>query len=442
MYMKNLAILLITVLAATTAYAQSSLGEYDVNGTMSVARGCNVYADTSSWVHIGEDTTNKGVILPNVLLNNISTTRRGLFVYGLEDSVLYHFDGTTPVRYMTYKDTTFIKNLTGIGGGSGDVTQGGNTLGQNLVLGTTDNFGVSLLTNNTQRAFISNKGKVTFTADAPTGYDNGEVITIGNGTTNKMYLGVGSGANGVHVNEPFIRFGPGPGYYDTSYVQIQAEICNVYSAFPGYTKGMTINTAYATIGDNKYGLNIISKYTNNSNNQDIISFGSANTAIYTPTAGTMNFMYIGKQFDSQIPYFKPASGNADFNMMYLYGRVNQTGTASGRSRGLYINTFIENAVDWRSLEIGVNTGYGIYQSGSAAKNYMNGNTSFGSTNNTAKVDITGANGYDQLRMRTSYTPTGNGDPNGEVGDIAWDENYIYIKTNNGWKRTGMLDDNF
>ena len=32
MYMKNLAILLVTMLATTAAYAQSSLGEYDVNG--------------------------------------------------------------------------------------------------------------------------------------------------------------------------------------------------------------------------------------------------------------------------------------------------------------------------------------------------------------------------------------------------------------------------
>lgn len=436
MHVKKLAILLITMLATTAAYAQSSLGEYDVNGTMSVARGCNVYADTSSWVHIGEDTTNKGVILPNVLLNNISTTKRGLFVYGLEDSVLYHFDGTTPVRYMTYKDTSLIKNLTGIGG-SGDVAQGGNTLGQNLVLGTADNYGLSILTNNTQRAFMSNKGKVTFTADSATGYDNGEVVTIGNGTSNKIYLGVGSGANGVHVNEPFIRFGPGPGLYDTSYVQMQAEICNVYTHFPSYTKGMTIKTTYATIGDKKYGLNIVSQYKNNSDNQNIISFGSANNALYSPTAGTMNFMYVGKQFDSFIPQFKPSSGNADFNMMYIYGQVSQSGTASGKSRGLYINTLVTNAADWRSLEIGVNTGYGIYQSGSAAKNYMNGNTSFGSTNNTAKVDITGANGYDQLRMRTSYTPTGTADSNGEVGDMAWDDDYVYIKTANGWKRATL-----
>jgi hypothetical protein len=53
---------------------------------------------------------------------------------------------------------------------------------------------------------------------------------------------------------------------------------------------------------------------------------------------------------------------------------------------------------------------------------------------TTTLDVNGATGYDQLRMRTSYTPTGTSDPNGSTGDIAWDDDYVYIKTNAGWKR--------
>ena len=56
---------------------------------------------------------------------------------------------------------------------------------------------------------------------------------------------------------------------------------------------------------------------------------------------------------------------------------------------------------------------------------------------TSKVDIEGSNGYDQFRMRTSYTPTSSSDANGEIGDTAWDDNYFYIKTNAGWKRTAL-----
>jgi len=57
---------------------------------------------------------------------------------------------------------------------------------------------------------------------------------------------------------------------------------------------------------------------------------------------------------------------------------------------------------------------------------------------TAKLDISGTTGYNQFRMRKSYTPTSTADTNGNVGDIAWDNSYLYIKTNTGWGRT-LLD---
>jgi len=56
---------------------------------------------------------------------------------------------------------------------------------------------------------------------------------------------------------------------------------------------------------------------------------------------------------------------------------------------------------------------------------------------TATLDVNGSTGYDQLRMQTSYTPTSSSDANGNTGDIAWDVNYIYIKTGSGWKRATL-----
>jgi hypothetical protein len=56
---------------------------------------------------------------------------------------------------------------------------------------------------------------------------------------------------------------------------------------------------------------------------------------------------------------------------------------------------------------------------------------------TAKLDVEGDTGYDQFRLRTTYTPTGTADANGSAGDIAWDENYVYIKTSGGWKRAAL-----
>jgi len=35
------------------------------------------------------------------------------------------------------------------------------------------------------------------------------------------------------------------------------------------------------------------------------------------------------------------------------------------------------------------------------------------------------------------TPSGPADPQGSVGDFLWDDNYIYVKTNVGWKRAEL-----
>ena len=45
---------------------------------------------------------------------------------------------------------------------------------------------------------------------------------------------------------------------------------------------------------------------------------------------------------------------------------------------------------------------------------------------------------DKIRMRTSYTPTAANDAHGNVGDVAWDADYIYVKTGvNQWKRAAL-----
>jgi hypothetical protein len=67
----------------------------------------------------------------------------------------------------------------------------------------------------------------------------------------------------------------------------------------------------------------------------------------------------------------------------------------------------------------------------------NGNVGIDTSTPTAKLDIYGSTGFNQLRLRTSYTPTGTGDTNGNTGDIAWDESFIYVKTAGGWKRAGL-----
>jgi hypothetical protein len=65
------------------------------------------------------------------------------------------------------------------------------------------------------------------------------------------------------------------------------------------------------------------------------------------------------------------------------------------------------------------------------------NVGVGTSDPKSKLDVNGTHGYDQIRMRTSYTPTGTVDTNGNTGDIAWDNSYFYVKTSSGWKRAAL-----
>jgi hypothetical protein len=66
-----------------------------------------------------------------------------------------------------------------------------------------------------------------------------------------------------------------------------------------------------------------------------------------------------------------------------------------------------------------------------------GNIGINNETPTSKLDILGTNGYQQLRLRTNYTPSSTADTNGEIGDIAWDNSYLYIKTGTGWGRLAL-----
>lgn len=104
-----------TLLLLITLVSQAQTGllmkRYYISGSLALGQDERAFADSSAWLQIGSDTTDKGLAFPKVLLDSINTSERALFVYDLLDSVLYHFDGTDRVRYMTYKDTSLVKQI-------------------------------------------------------------------------------------------------------------------------------------------------------------------------------------------------------------------------------------------------------------------------------------------------------------------------------------------
>jgi hypothetical protein len=122
--------------------------------------------------------------------------------------------------------------------------------------------------------------------------------------------------------------------------------------------------------------------------------------------------------------------------------------ATGRAAGLRGDSAPATGTGvhgWATHSTGVNygvigetessNGYAGYFLG--GKNYFEGSVGVGTTAPTAVMDVSGSTGYNQVRMRTSYTPTSSTDVHGNIGDMAWDDNYIYIKTNAGWKRSQL-----
>lgn len=104
----------------------------------------------------------------------------------------------------------------------------------------------------------------------------------------------------------------------------------------------------------------------------------------TATSGSSDSFVIAKSF-------APTSGTATSSAITLSSTVNQTGGASGISRGLFVNPTLTAAADYRAIEIGNNSQWGVYQSGASAKNYFNGTIGAknSSPNTSYAIDATG-----------------------------------------------------
>ncbi|HLZ87238.1 MAG TPA: hypothetical protein VKQ52_08360 [Puia sp.] len=150
---------------------------------------------------------------------------------------------------------------------------------------------------------------------------------------------------------------------------------------------------------------------------NIITFNTNNSQ-----GNTVDGDYI---FTNQPP--QANSGGGHSRLIHVNKQVNR-GTQDGEETALRIDFSVTGtANDLRAIHAA--TGNVVVETG----NLLIG----AATGSTSKLDITGANGYSQLRIRTQYTPSSSADTNGNPGDIAVDDNYFYYKSSSGWKRVAM-----
>lgn len=433
--MKHLLISLLLMFTINGSYGQSGMlfDRYYISGSLSLGQQGRIFADSSAWLELGKDTSNRGIVFPRVLLDSIHTAKRALFVYDLKDSVLYHFDGNKRVRYMTYKDSTTIRQLfsnyritdsiaeginnkyytdartrdaisagSGIGynsstgvvsntgvlsvdGNAGAVDlsgtyfkQGGNSLAGAGTIGTTNNAGLNLITNNTTKFSISNAGRGLFSGSVVE-----DILTLSNDRTNKLIMGVARNGIFGSDNLAFIQFGVG-----TNEPAISA---------PQYAGGSQLNinkTDVLSITSNNSGVTPTELRGGlvTTNGGSVLAIGSrANSAGtgHTGTVGILNWLTIPWHLGTNSD-IRPTSGNMEFNVFNIVPNINQTGTATGAVRAIYINPNLISAPNFRAIEIVQSSSTrlltGILQSGGWLQN---GGSPVGNVNSFAGRNVFG-----------------------------------------------------
>jgi len=535
--MKKLLIIILLFVISITSFAQTGIlmqRDY-ITGSLSLGQNNRAFSDSSAWLQVGDDTTNKGIILPKVILDSIATAAKGLFVYDLQDSVLYHFDGTQRVRYMTYKDTSLIKQL--ITANAPDLTpfvqktdtarnkyaatykytdsltatkvkysdsgsflptkyfltgnyfaKNGNSFGENVSLGTKDNFYLDLVTGNTSRLKIFSNGNVSIASTADAGYKlnvNG-TARITNETYIEKSLIFQNNTQGIQILDgnnvgayASVLIGKNNGGYPTTGSR-HIKIGNDNNTNPAkvwqYAIGSGNNLSVA--GHDAITIGSFNTILTDESAQYII--GESNTINFLATTTSRGQCIIGSSNSVLHPYSsiignnQQTTGNnqliiADGNTNYSGGGYRQVYFGSGPKSTLNggigapvtINSSGGNGTDKDGgllrLAAGKSTGAAtppdlVFSTASATapgvnlqtltdRWYIKGETGYLSNTITpgALLDLNGATGYNQLRLRTSYTPASSADTNGNTGDLSWDGNYLYIKTAAGWRRTPLAD---
>lgn len=124
--MRRLLLTFVFLISFAMSYAQTGVttAKYYITTSLSLGKlNAGVYADTSLWLDLGKDTTNKGFGLSKVILSTFATVKKGVYVYNIADSGLYQVDGGLKRRILNISDTVLIKQLiAAYAGGGGTVT--------------------------------------------------------------------------------------------------------------------------------------------------------------------------------------------------------------------------------------------------------------------------------------------------------------------------------
>ena len=326
--------------------------------------------------------------------NALTVYKGGQFVFGTDTLVngkLFNNGKTIQILggIWSKKDSLITSNassvmLLGIDTSTGNWVktagawqQGGNYFGTTGKLGLMDNNHLDFYTNTFARGRITNTGNWLI----GTTTDNGYLMDV-NGTLSVRGRATFSGG----VNE-------------TEFTQVNST--GGFSAYGTYTRGTGLHINF------------------NGTNGAVSAFNTATGERFPVVVGDVGVFKLIK-----------STGGAHF---IINSPLDQSLTGTNIVKGIVYSPAVIN----------LNNAYHVAFENTVGNNKLNstsGNTAIGlkdTVATTSKLDINGDAGYNQLRLRKNYTPTSSSDPNGQTGDTAWDDNYFYIKTPSGWKRSAL-----
>lgn len=274
---------------------------------------------------------------------------------------------------------------------------GGDTRGATLVTGTKDNYAMGFITNNLRRMTLTASGRLLKGTETESIYD---VDINGSFRANGVMLA----SNGVGYTRSII------GDFETDiYLPTTISGTPAHARFrPSVSGGNPVMTLQMF----KQGF-----FTSD--------FVFAANMLTVPGLTVTNNITAGSYTTKFMSYITTVASDPLYNAY----------TRSGISE-LAIVGFAPSSDRY---QIRVASSNPTFSAGIEALSILraNGKTGINQPAPTSQMHINGANGYTQLRLQQSYTPSSSADSNGAEGDVAWDVSYVYVKTSAGWKRTAL-----
>jgi len=170
--------------------------------------------------------------------------------------------------------------------------------------------------------------------------------------------------------------------------------------------------------------------SNSSATRETLNIGNRNSKIQT--SGSHETVVLEEAFS-------PTSGTATYSVIDVIGTINQTGGASGITRGLNLNQTLTAVADFRAIEISANTANAkaIYQTGANSTSNFVGGIAAGTTsapNASAQIDIVSTTKGLGIPSMTDAQRDAISSPREGLVVYTTDQDALSLRDNGIWKR--------